>query len=192
MDRGHQALLDAERFVQHLGHRGQTVRGAAGVRDALVLFGQLIVIDAQNDGEIRLVFGRGREHDFASPRVQVTVVTGLVVGLCGRKEPGRFERNVDVQLFPGELAGVLFGTNSDALSINDQAVALGLNSTGKPALHAVVLEEHRQVLGIAQVVDGDDFEFLRTSSQSPKRNAPNSTKTIDSDAHCHSTGSLLG
>ena len=33
----HQALFDPERLVQHLGHRGQAVRRARGVRDDPVL-----------------------------------------------------------------------------------------------------------------------------------------------------------
>jgi hypothetical protein len=52
VDRGHQATLDADRFMQHLGHRREAVGGARGVRDDLVIGGQLVVVHAKDDGEV--------------------------------------------------------------------------------------------------------------------------------------------
>ena len=48
VDGRHEALLDAERVLQHLGHRRQAVGGAGRVRDDVVLLGVvLVVVDAE-------------------------------------------------------------------------------------------------------------------------------------------------
>ena len=61
VDRRHDALLDADDVVQHLGDRGEAVGGARGVRDDDVVLGQLVVVDAVDDGQVGAV-GRGRDQ----------------------------------------------------------------------------------------------------------------------------------
>jgi hypothetical protein len=57
VDGGHQPALDADRVVQHLGDRRQAVGGAAGVGDDRVLGGQLVVVDAIDDGQVAPLAG---------------------------------------------------------------------------------------------------------------------------------------
>ena len=57
MDRGHEAGLDADRVVQHLGDRREAVGGATGVRDDDVVLGQRVVVDAVDDGGVGIVGG---------------------------------------------------------------------------------------------------------------------------------------
>ena len=47
------------------------------------------------------------------------------------------------------------------------------------------------MLRIAQVVDGDDLELFWPGGQSPKSDPPDTPKPIDTNAHSHSTGSLV-
>ena len=63
VDGGHQPIDYAERFVQHLRHRRETVRGATGVGDAHVGRAELIIIDPEHHGDIRVVLGRGAQDD---------------------------------------------------------------------------------------------------------------------------------
>ena len=57
VDRRHEAFVDANEVVQHLGDRGQTIRRARGVRDDEMVLRQLVVIDAVNDGQVRAIGG---------------------------------------------------------------------------------------------------------------------------------------
>ena len=52
--RGHVAVLDADRLVQHVRHRREAIGGAGGVGDDVVLLRQLLVIDAIDDGQVRV------------------------------------------------------------------------------------------------------------------------------------------
>ena len=61
VDRRHQAALDADRIVQHLGERREAVGRAAGVRDDRVLGGELVVVDAEHDRQVDFL-GRGRDQ----------------------------------------------------------------------------------------------------------------------------------
>ena len=47
--------------VQHIGHRREAVGGARGVGDDQVVLGQLVVVDAVDDGQVGAV-GRGRDQ----------------------------------------------------------------------------------------------------------------------------------
>ena len=59
--RGHEALLDADRVVHHLGERRQAIGGAGSIGNHEMLAGQLVVIDAIDDGEVGIVGRRGDE-----------------------------------------------------------------------------------------------------------------------------------
>jgi hypothetical protein len=62
VDRGHEAGVDADGVVQHLGDRRQAVGGAGGVGDDLVILGQLVVVDAVDDREVGAVGRRRDQH----------------------------------------------------------------------------------------------------------------------------------
>jgi hypothetical protein len=57
VDRGHQPALDADRIVEHLGHGREAVGGARRVGDDLVIGGQLVVVDAIDDGQVDALAG---------------------------------------------------------------------------------------------------------------------------------------
>ena len=54
---GHEAIFDAHSVVQHLGHRGQTIGGARGIRHDRMIRRQLVVVDAVDDCEIGIAGG---------------------------------------------------------------------------------------------------------------------------------------
>ena len=129
---GHQAVLDAEVLVQHLAHRSQAVRRATRVGDAFVLRREEMIVHAPDHGQIRLVFRRGREHDFPGPRRQVAVVAGLAVGGAFGEEPGGFQGHFHAHVAPRQLAGIAFRADGDFFSVDDERVALGFHRAGKP------------------------------------------------------------
>src|SRR5450755_1822821 len=49
----------ADRVVHHLGERRQAVGGAGGIGDHEMFTGQLVVVDAVDDGEVGIVGRRG-------------------------------------------------------------------------------------------------------------------------------------
>ena len=67
---GHQAALDAQRVVQHLCDRGQAVRGAGCVGDNPVVGGELVVVNAIDDGQVDTL-GRGRDQDLLRARLDM-------------------------------------------------------------------------------------------------------------------------
>ncbi len=71
MDGREDALLDAERLVQHPGDRRKAVRGARGVRDDPVLGPQRAVVDPDHDHGVDLVLGRHGEDHLARARLEV-------------------------------------------------------------------------------------------------------------------------
>jgi ABC-type uncharacterized transport system permease subunit len=69
VDGGHEALLDTEGVQKHLHDRSQTVGGAGGQGDDVVLGGVVIgVVDAHDHGEVALLAG-GADQDLLGPLV---------------------------------------------------------------------------------------------------------------------------
>ncbi len=98
---GHQALLDPERLVEHLGHRGQAVGGARGVGDDPVGRLERLVVDAQDDRGVELVLGRGAEDRPARRRRRgASGATALLV-----KKPVDSRATWHLRAFQGRLAG---------------------------------------------------------------------------------------
>src|SRR3546814_1914109 len=91
MDRGHQPALDAERVVEHLGHRREAVGRAASVRDELVIAGQLVVVDAINDGQVDALRRRRDQHALGASRQMLARAFGI------GEEARAFERDVDAE-----------------------------------------------------------------------------------------------
>ena len=62
VDRGHMTTLDANRIIEHLGNRGQTIGRARRVGDDDVLRCQFSIIHTVNDGLVSIL-GRGRAQN---------------------------------------------------------------------------------------------------------------------------------
>src|SRR5581483_225215 len=89
---------DTETFLEkHVDDRGQTVRGATGVRDNIVL-GRivLLVVDAHDDGDVFALGGR-RDDDLARSGFQMAPSLGRL-----GEQAGRFNDVFHAKLFPGQ------------------------------------------------------------------------------------------
>ena len=93
--------LDADGIVQDLGHRRQAVGGAGRVRDDEVVLGQLVVVDAVDDGQVGAVGRRRDEHALGAGG---EMRGGLV---AGGEDAGAFERDVDAEFLPRQLRRIL-------------------------------------------------------------------------------------
>ena len=118
VDGRHEAVLDADGVVEHLGDRRQAVRRARGVRDDQMLLGQLVVIDAIDDREVGAVRRRG-DDDALGARGQEDR------RLVARGEnAGAFDRDVDAEFLVRQLGRVLDRRALDLVSGDEDRVAL--------------------------------------------------------------------
>src|SRR5215831_20303886 len=83
---------------------GQTVRRAAGVGDALVFRGELVVVDAEDDGAVRAL-GRRRDNDAPGARLDMSVEAWppFLATLAVGEAAGRLDRHLDAEVLPGQL-----------------------------------------------------------------------------------------
>ena len=186
MARCHQAALEAEGIMQHLGNRREAVRCAGGVRDDLVLRRQRLVVDADDDNGIDLVLGRGRHDDLLRPSRQV-----LLASLAGPENAGALKHHVGLAVGPRQVRRVLLRGDGDARPIDDQHLALGLDVALEPTVHAVILQQVCQRFGIGQVVDADDVELVLSRPHRPEHDAADAAKSVDADVACHPNSLLI-
>ena len=118
VDRGHEALLDAEAVVQDLGQRREAVRGAGRVRDDRLRTVVLVLVRADDDGEV-LVLGRRGDDDLLGATL-VDVLARALVGVG--EEAGRLDDDVDAEVLPRQLAGVALGEGLDDLAVDRDAL----------------------------------------------------------------------
>jgi hypothetical protein len=116
VDRGHEALLDAEGVVEDLDHGHEAVGGAGGVGDDLVLVGvEGVVVDADHEGLVGAA-GRGRHDDQRGAGLEVGA--GLVLGV---EEAGGLDDHVDAEVAPGQVARVALGQHLEGVVADGDA-----------------------------------------------------------------------
>src|SRR5580765_1407314 len=62
VDRRHESGFDADRVVEHLCDGCKAIGGARAVGNDLMILGQLVVIDAEDHGEVGAVGGSRNQH----------------------------------------------------------------------------------------------------------------------------------
>ena len=180
VDRRHQATLDAELVVEHLGQRAEAVRGARRVRDDRVLRGVVArVVDAHHDRDV-LVAGRRRDDDLLRAGVDVLVRVG---GLG--EEPGRFDDDVDAEVAPRQVRRVALGEDLDVLAADRDAVVGGADLGREPAQDAVVLQQVRHGLLVAEVVRGDEFDVGTRCGEGAEVVAADPAEAVDAHTYGH-------
>ena len=171
MHGGREAPLDAEIVEQHLGHGGEAIGRARGVRDELMTGGiVLLLVDPQDDRDVRILGGR-RDHHFLGPGLEV-----LGRGRLVPEDAGGLDHDVHPELAPGQCRGVLGGAHAHLAAIDDLGV--------EDAVDGVVLEQVGQGLGIRQVIDGDHLELRRRERRAEKDPA-DTPESVDADSHTH-------
>jgi len=181
VDGGHQAALDAERVVEHLGQRGQAVGGAGGVADDRLRAVVQVVVDAHHDRQV-VAGGRRGDDDLLGPAG--VDVLARVVGLG--EEAGGLDDDVDAQVTPGEVARVALGQHLEGGATDLDPVADGGDLLGELAQDAVVLQQVRERLGSGQVVDRHDLDVRATGGGRPIEVAPDPAETVDAHSYGHS------
>ena len=141
MDRGHQAALNAEGFADDFGQRGQAVRGAGGVGDDRVLRGiKFFLVDAHADRDVFPFGGSGNDDAFGAGR-------DMRFGFIRiREAAGGFDDDVDAQVFPRQLRGILLRDDFDGLAVNDNVGAFGFDFMRVDAENGVIFIEVRERL----------------------------------------------
>ncbi|ENN87327.1 hypothetical protein RHSP_26257 [Rhizobium freirei PRF 81] len=153
VDGRHEAVVDANGVVENLHDRHQAVRGAGSVGDDHVLAGELVVVDAENDGQVGAV-GRSRNDDALSTGRQVG--GGLV---AGREDARAFHGDVDAEFLVRQRCRILDRRDLDRLAAaNDDRVAFDLHFRRELAVNGIVTQQVSVGLDRAEVVDGNDFD----------------------------------
>src|SRR6266487_1003486 len=181
VDGVHQAALDAECIIQDLGGWGQTVCCAGCVRDN-GMFGWIVYIfvDTQHDREIFALGGSGDNYFFRA----ALQVCGGFAGIG--EEAGGLDNDVGTKVRPGDLRGIALRDDLDFVPIDDQRVFGGRDLTRKTTVGGDVLQQVSICLRVCDVVNGNDFQFLRVALDDRlQRLSSNTSKTIDAYAGCH-------
>ena len=95
------------------------------------------------------------------------------------EESRGLHHDVDIELAPGQVAGVALGVDRDGLPVHDDGALTSFNRDRESASHGVILEQVRERLGVGQVIDGDDGDVVRASKSSSKKASSDSTKAVD-------------
>jgi hypothetical protein len=153
MHRRHVAVLDADGLVQNLRHGREAVGGAGGVGDDVVLLGELVVIDAVDDGEVGAGAGRRDEHALRAGGEML----GRAVALG--EAPGALHHDIDAEVAPGKLLRHRFREHRNVLAIGQKAPVSDFDLAGVAPMDAVELKQMGVHLGRAEIVDGDEIEI---------------------------------
>mmetsp|Transcript_7147 Transcript_7147/g.12849 ORF Transcript_7147/g.12849 Transcript_7147/m.12849 type:complete len:400 (+) Transcript_7147:130-1329(+) len=185
--RGHQAALDAEAVVEHLGHRRQAVRRAAGVADDR-LAGVLRVVDAIDEHRRVVLAGCALDH-LLRARVDV-----LLAGVERQEQAGRLHHHINADIAPGQRGRILDRGEPDPATVDDQRAAIDDHVSLEAAMHAVVLQHVGEIVGFEQVVDRDHLDVvLEVLHGGAEDHAADAAEAVDAnlDAHVACLSSLV-
>ncbi len=158
MDGAHDTGDDRSIIVEGFRHGSEAVGGAGCSGDDLVIGGQGLVVDAEDDGG-KVVACGSRDDDFL--RACVDVSLGLRFGSV---ETGAFKDDVDVEFAPRKLGSVRLGIDGDLFAIDGDGVLTGFDgvkiladATAETALSGVEFQKICKHCRCGKVVDGNDF-----------------------------------
>ena len=132
------------------------------------------VVHTQHDGGVELILGRRTEDHPFGTSIDVLSKAGAV-----REPPGGFEHDLTAQFLPGECRGILLRGDRDLPAVDDHALLTGRDRPLEPPLHAVILQQQRQVLRVGEVVDRHDLEVERPLGQHSENQPADPSKSID-------------
>lgn len=141
VDGGHETLNDAKVVVDDLGKGSETVGGARGVGDDLVL--GLVSLEVDTADKHGGVGRRSRDDDLLGTTLEVE--RGL---LNGGEDTGGLDDVVGARLAPWDGSGVTLTVDGDGLAVDDELAVLGLNGALEAAVGRVVLEHVNHVVKV--------------------------------------------
>ena len=166
--------------MQHLGEGREAVRRARRVRDDEVILGQLVVVHAEDDRQVRAVGGRRDEHTLGAGG---QVGGGLV---AGGEDARAFQRDLDAEFLVGQLGRVALGGHLDRATADVDRVAGDLHVMRELAVHRIVAEQVGVGLDRAEIVDRDDLDVRTAGLDDGAQNvAPDASEPVDRDLHSH-------
>ena len=144
MHRRHQTFSQPERIVDHLGDGRKAIGRAGGVGNDPVLGRiEFVVVHAhQIGGDFFRILGGGGNDDALAAGFQMIFSAGVI-----GEQAGRFDDVIRSQLGPRQLGRVLDRDGRHEFSIDDDAIAPGLDRALVFAMRRVVLEEIGVVVG---------------------------------------------
>ena len=178
MHGGHQAALDAEAVVQHLGYGSQAVGGARGVGNDGLARVALVVHAKDKHGGVVLA-GRGQDDLFG------TCVNVLLGGFFGQEQAGGFDHHVNTHVGPFQVGRVTLLRQADLFAIDHQSTVVYGDVALEAAVHRVKLQHVGQIVGFQQVVDGDNFDVLEVLYGGAKHHAADAAKAVDTNFDGH-------
>ena len=71
------------------------------------------------------------------------------------------------------------------LAVDDERVAVDCDVALEAAVHRVVLQHVGQVVGLEQVVDGDDLDVVEVLHGGTEHHAPDAAEAVDANSDGH-------
>ena len=111
----------------------------------------------------------------------------LAGGLARPEQPGTLEHDIHAQFAPRQLGRVAFREDLDAITINDDVIAIDLDGARERAMRRVVTRQVGVRVRIAQIIQSDNVEVSRTTRfvNCAHNVAPDTAVAIDADLYCH-------
>src|SRR5581483_1813961 len=186
VDRGHQALDDAELVVQDFGKWPKAIRGARSIADDVLAAVVLVIVHTENDRDVLVGGGRG-DDDLLCAGLQMAL---RLVGLG--EYAGGFDDDVDAEVAPREGGRPFLDFEGlDLVGADDDGVVtFEADVLGQAAEDRVELEQMGQRRVIGEVVDGDHLDVGATALrllrfQCPVEIASDAAEAVDAHPDCH-------
>src|SRR6266404_1595541 len=179
MDGGHRAAMDSKRFVEDFGDGGETVCGAGGVRNDMVLRRIVgFVVHAEDEGGVRSI-GRRGDDDFFHRCAKML----LRVGALGEKTGG-LDDDVRADRGPVDFGRIFRLENLEALPFHGDGAFGVRDGVRQVAEDGVVLQKVCERLGIGDVIDGDELNVL-VVERGAHDVASDAAEAVDADLNGH-------
>src|SRR6202022_3530225 len=134
-----------------------------------------VVIDPDAQSCVRVFGRRADEHPFRASFADVQF------GFVARGEKtGRFQDNIDIQLFPREISGVAFLEDLNFVTANNDVLLVESDFALEPAMDRVPLEEMSESFSVGEIIDCADALdlFLRHRAQDVATDASEAVDSI--------------
>ena len=186
MDGGHEALLNAEHLMDHIGQRRQAVGGTACVGNHLHIRAVELAVDSVHKGGGHLILGGSGEDHALGAALEVTgCLLGGVVGA------GTLDDVFRAALGPGDHGGVILAEYPDLVAVDHQIAIQILHRPLKIAEHGVILQQVNHVVHIRLAqVDAAHVKLLGILHQDPQDHTTDTAKAVDANFNRHTTKTL--
>ncbi len=145
-----------------------------------MLFGELVVVDAVDDGEVGAVGGRG-DDDALGARGQQRCCL-----IARGEDAGAFERDVDAEILVGQFGRALDRGDLDLAATDADRIAVDGDLVRKAAVHAVEAQQMGVGLDRAEIVDRHHLDVRAARFDDGAQDvAANSPEPVDRYPHRH-------